>query len=824
VQIQGDNFVLAFDDNGDGTPDSQVVFLDLVTVAEAGDAPTFQIAGVDIGSEVLLGQALALAGEGEVPLDDVAAGPGGLGGGASAYNDNLGDLLDLLVAQGVIPPTVLEFRLIELEDRIDILVEAEENPMLINEIGVNVLMTVPLLPGSEPDGGEGGGDYGPALLARGDGGEGGYGGYCEEEARFNFVELINTSDEAFDASGHTLEILNPAGEVVTFTLPDGTVIPAGGFVVFYQAAGDDLDDGLETIYIRIFDAQGNVVGGSDVDGQEFWALGLDTTFPIAVNLVDDGDSVDTFAANLTQEQLNGSGLTDPDFIGTPNLDGAPAGFGSPLLNLNFDTFNGQFTGNHHIFSRVDLDDTDSQNDWTTNNVPTDGTLNDTDLSELIAYAAGDKWLLKVDLETGEKEFIGQIRLFGVPVDVEGLTFGQGEHEGFLLGYVDNDHTIVKIDPATGEVVGAWTAFFQPGHPHLDNPGFAVAADGDLYAVGDNGVYAVNLTSSFTYELVLVADASEFGDFEISGLAADPTDADLLYAIGSDGDGNVKLFTVTAGGVVTQLGGVIPGAAEADFGLSFDAFGRLWAVDEDNGRAFQVDPATGDMVPGTEIFFDFGGFALESLAIQPHIVDHNPWDPLNDDLNPQQVNPDPLAGQNFLQAAGGGDLVEGKGGPDFILGAGGDDSLYGGSQELYEQQQEKVLEQFVDLMFKGEIFKDGAAGLNHNPYFSDHNDFLFGDAGDDNIYGGSGGDYMIGGQGDDSMDGGTGDDQIYGDGSEDIGGLPAGDLNHAGDDVIAGDALNNVDLGALFGDYGDGGEGGGDYGPLDQGGEFAAAGV
>ena len=36
------------------------------------------------------------------------------------------------------------------------------------------------------------------------------------------------------------------------------------------------------------------------------------------------------------------------------------GFGSPLLNLNFETFNGQFTGNHHIFSRVNLTDTDSQ--------------------------------------------------------------------------------------------------------------------------------------------------------------------------------------------------------------------------------------------------------------------------------------------------------------------------------------------------------------------------------------------------------------------------------------------------------------------------------
>jgi hypothetical protein len=155
-----------------------------------------------------------------------------------------------------------------------------------------------------------------------------------------------------------------------------------------------------------------------------------------------------------------------------------------------------------------------------------------------------------------------------------------------------------------------------------------------------------------------------------------------------------------------------------------------------------------------------------------VPDLNPWDPLNDDLNPDQVNPDPLAGQNFFQVANDlGGVLEGYGGPDFLLGQGGSDSLYGGSEEMYLAQSEKVLDQFFALVFDGEIFNEGAAGLEHTPYFSDHNDFLFGEAGDDHMYGGSGGDFMIGGEGDDSMDGGTGDDQIYGDGHETIGGLP-----------------------------------------------------
>ena len=40
VQVDGDNFVLAFDDNGDGTPDSRIVFLDMADAAESGNPPT----------------------------------------------------------------------------------------------------------------------------------------------------------------------------------------------------------------------------------------------------------------------------------------------------------------------------------------------------------------------------------------------------------------------------------------------------------------------------------------------------------------------------------------------------------------------------------------------------------------------------------------------------------------------------------------------------------------------------------------------------------------------------------------------------------------
>lgn len=966
VQVQGNNFILAFDDDGDGTPDSQIVFNGLVNLVDAGEAPTFQVAGVPIDSSVLLNQALAFAGE-QPDLIDVAAGPVASGGG-STYDDNLGDAIDLLVAQGVIPPVELQFGLIGVEPDPIILEAEEEIPLLINEIGVRVAMEIP--GGEEPLGAPtvisdedsgyfayGGGEYGDGgggttlpndlpvtdtngsietaqEIARsdfgiapdpnvdddsqprvqiqgllnepndldyycveleagetitldvdfawgqgdgidpvitlldengnvvaynddsdepldpgsvefdedeydsfltytvptsgkyyvvvsgydnfpgigGDGLEGSdyTGDYvvqvsidnfqgadpdvspsCEEELpEYNFVELVNTSAAGYDPSGLVLQILGEDLGVTAFTIPGGVpAIPAGGFIVFYQLADpqDDGTPGTEDIVWRVFNADGDVVSGGTIADAPFWDLGDDTTDPIGVNLLTGGESVDTFAANITDGQL--AALTDPEF------GGAPDGFGSPLLDLNFDTFNGQFTGNHHIFSRVDLDDTDSQADWTTNNIPTDGALNDTDLSQLIGYTAGDGWLMRVDLETGDVKKVGYIG-----PDIEGLTFGTGENANSLFGYEDNAGYIVKIDPITGNVVQYWYNYESDA---VDNPGFSFAADGKLYVVGDdNQVYEVLLDSpsSGDFSLSLVAE-EDIGDFSLTGLAGDPTDANTLYAIGYDEEtGTVKLFVVNVGaGTISQLPGTILQDSNGDdFGLSFDNQGRLWAVDQDNERAFQVDPATGNEVSGTSVDLQHYFFSSwESLAIAQHIIDQNPWDPLNDDMNPGQNNPDPLAGQNFIQGTGGDDQLEGRGGPDFLLGGAGNDSLYGGSEDLYLEQKEKVLnqaEQLFSFIYGGA--EGGAASLSQQPYFNDHNDFLFGDAGDDEIYGGSGGDYMIGGQGNDSMDGGTGDDQIYGDGSDEeggVGGLPDSDPNHAGDDVIAGDALNNVDF-------------------------------
>lgn len=98
VEIQGNNFVLLFEDGG------RVVFQNLVGLAEAGNAPVLRVQGVDIGGDVILGQAIALSSE--QPTLETAAGETGegpQGSGENLYSDNLGDIIALLEAQPDIP-------------------------------------------------------------------------------------------------------------------------------------------------------------------------------------------------------------------------------------------------------------------------------------------------------------------------------------------------------------------------------------------------------------------------------------------------------------------------------------------------------------------------------------------------------------------------------------------------------------------------------------------------------------------------------------------------------------------------------------------------
>src|SRR3546814_13675919 len=80
------------------------------------------VAGESIGVDLLIGNALALSGPQSggpgATLDTAAGEAGAQGTGATVYSENLGDTIDLLVAQGVIPPVRLEVGPIQLQNEI----------------------------------------------------------------------------------------------------------------------------------------------------------------------------------------------------------------------------------------------------------------------------------------------------------------------------------------------------------------------------------------------------------------------------------------------------------------------------------------------------------------------------------------------------------------------------------------------------------------------------------------------------------------------------------------------------------------------------------
>ncbi|WP_343565586.1 hypothetical protein, partial [Kiloniella sp. b19] len=99
--VDGTNFVLSFDEDGDGVSERSIVFENLVGIASessAANMPTLIVGGVEVPADQLIEQVIALASEAALETAaGAAAGP--QGGGGSSYNDDLGSVIGLLDAQ-----------------------------------------------------------------------------------------------------------------------------------------------------------------------------------------------------------------------------------------------------------------------------------------------------------------------------------------------------------------------------------------------------------------------------------------------------------------------------------------------------------------------------------------------------------------------------------------------------------------------------------------------------------------------------------------------------------------------------------------------------
>ena len=139
--LEGNDFVLTFDSNGDGSADSRIVFQNLVEESQGADAPVLVIGGVELSAGLLIGQAQALV-DGQTLETAAGAGTGPQGGGGSTYDDDFGEVIDGLTAQGslissladlvaAIDPglgdTLFDDAPVAVDDVVSVLDEASEN-------------------------------------------------------------------------------------------------------------------------------------------------------------------------------------------------------------------------------------------------------------------------------------------------------------------------------------------------------------------------------------------------------------------------------------------------------------------------------------------------------------------------------------------------------------------------------------------------------------------------------------------------------------------------------------------------------------------------
>ena len=86
-----------------GTPEeSQIVFADMVAATQIGLTPMMQVGEALFGADIVVQKAQALAGEQPTLETAAPSGPEAIGTGATRYDDDLGNLIDLLDAQDVI--------------------------------------------------------------------------------------------------------------------------------------------------------------------------------------------------------------------------------------------------------------------------------------------------------------------------------------------------------------------------------------------------------------------------------------------------------------------------------------------------------------------------------------------------------------------------------------------------------------------------------------------------------------------------------------------------------------------------------------------------
>jgi streptogramin lyase len=181
-------------------------------------------------------------------------------------------------------------------------------------------------------------------------------------------------------------------------------------------------------------------------------------------------------------------------------------------------------------------------------------------------------LYKIDLRTGVATQIGYVGVYG---DFEGLAFNSDGELYAVDAYYDR---LWQIDTDTG---AAW--FVGRLYSNASAAGLTFDDSGTLWMVSWN--------SSYLYQLDLITGrANQAGSLGTNGFDSLAWDGQHLYALRPSGDDLFRIDRAT--GAATRVGPLVNVSLSAQSGLTVDAWGRLWGLDED-GTLFKVDKATGE---------------------------------------------------------------------------------------------------------------------------------------------------------------------------------------------------------------------------------------
>ena len=297
-------------------------------------------------------------------------------------------------------------------------------------------------------------------------------------------------------------------------------------------------------------------------------------------------------------------------------------------------------------------------------------------------------------------------------DPKSLTVG---NDGNVYVSDDNSDSILRIDPATGDVsvlVSEDTLEDLPGIQHIDlDGGIVTGIDGTIYAASDGNPDAIFAINPETGEASVLASHCPFDDLDVymtivpNGdlIVADDSGANTIYRVPTSGEdqGEVSVFLSPE-----DISAVTGHSVDLEGGISFDADGNFYVAEENSDDIIKFsgyDPEDGTIDPAT-------GTVFLSESQLSDLVNHDA------DLEGGMAFGGDWTAVN--ETAGGDDVLIGGEGNDQIYGGGGNDTLDGGADD--------------DALFggAGDDDLDGGAGFDTAFYAGNYDEYniSFGDGG------------------------------------------------------------------------------------------------